>query len=57
MRRTEFDVLSRVVSNVPIRRVRAPAESSAIINLREAIAADAKHVMASVPVKATSLDG
>jgi len=57
MRRTEFDVLSRVVSNVPICRVHAPAESSSIFNLSEAIAVDAKRLMAAVPANATSVRG
>lgn len=41
MRRTEFDVLGRLVSSIPVRRVRPPAEPSALFNLCEAIAADA----------------
>jgi hypothetical protein len=57
MRRTEFDVLSRVVSEIPIRRVRPPAEPSAIFNLCEAIAADAKYVLARVPANAPSILG
>ena len=57
MRRTEFDVLSRVVSEIPIRRVRPPAEPSAVFDLCEAIASDAKQVMASVPSNATSVRG
>ena len=56
MRRTEFDVLGRVVSETPIRRVRPPAEPSAIFDLCEAIAADAKRVMA-VPANATLVHG
>lgn len=46
MRRTEFDVLSRVVSGIPVRRVRAPEEPSAVFGLCETIAADAKRVTA-----------
>lgn len=49
MRRREFDVLSRVVSEIPVRRVRPPAESSAIFSLCETIAADAKRVMTRAP--------
>ncbi len=56
MRRTEFDVLSRVVSETPMRRVRPPAEPSAIFDLCQAIAADAKRVMA-VPANATLVHG
>jgi hypothetical protein len=57
MRRTEFDVLSRMVSEIPIRRVRAPEEPSAIFNLCEAIAADAKLVMSHVPANAIPTPG
>jgi hypothetical protein len=52
MRRTEFDVLSRMVSEIPVRRVRAPAGPSAIFDLCEAIAADARLVMSRVPANA-----
>ena len=57
MRRTEFDVLSRIVSEIPVRRVRAPEEPSAIFGLCEAIADDARRVMAAVPANATSALG
>ena len=57
MRRTEFDVLSRVVSGIPVRRVRAPEEPSAIFKLCEAIADDARHVMGAAPENATSVLG
>jgi len=57
MRRTEFDVLGRVVSEIPIRRVHPPAESSAIFNLCEAIAADAKRVMTRAPATAAAVLG
>lgn len=57
MRGIEFDVLSRVVSEIPIRRVRPSAEPSAIFDLCEAIAADAKRVIAPVPANATSVHG
>jgi hypothetical protein len=53
MRRIEFDVLGRVVSNIPIRRVRPPAEPMPIFNLCEAIAADATRVLTN----ATSVIG
>jgi hypothetical protein len=55
MRRTEFEVLSRVVSEIPIRRVRPPAEPSAIFRLCEAIAADAKRTPAHVQASTTSV--
>ena len=54
MRRTEFDVLGRVVSKIPIRRVRPPAEPSTIFKLCEAVAADAKRVLGRVQESATS---
>ena len=57
MRRREFDVLGRLVSEIPIRRVRPPAESSAIFSLCEAIAADAKRVMTHAPATAAAAPG
>ena len=57
MRRTEFDVLSRIVSGIPVRRVRAPEEPSAIFGLCEAIANDATRVMAAVAASAASVLG
>jgi len=57
MRRTEFDVLSRFISGIPVRRVRPPDEPSAILELCGAIAHDARRVMAAVPANATSVLG
>ena len=57
MRRTEFEVLSRVVSKVPVRRVRPPAEPSAVFDLCKAIAADARRAMAPLPAIAASQHG
>ena len=57
MRRTEFDVLGRLVSSIPVRRARPPAEPSAIFNLCEAIAADAKRVMTRAPATAAAVRG
>lgn len=57
MRRIEFDVLGRVVSEVPIRRVRSPEDPSAIFGLCEAIAGDARSLMASAPEDATPVAG
>ena len=57
MRRTEFDVLSRVVSGIPVRRVRPPAGPSAILDLCGAIADDARRVMAAVPANAKTVLG
>lgn len=57
MRRTEFDVLSRIVSEIPIHRVRIPGEPSAIFNLCDAIASNARQVMARVQANAISVPG
>jgi len=57
MRRTEFDVLGRVVAEIPIRRVRSPDEPSAIFGLCEAIAADARRGMATAPENPTPVAG
>lgn len=57
MRRTEFDVLSRIVSEIPVRRVRPPDEPSAVFALCEAITDDARRVMRAVPGNAASVLG
>ena len=57
MRRTEFDVLSRIVSQIPVQRVRPQDEPSAIFELCEAIAADAKRVMISTAANANAARG
>jgi hypothetical protein len=57
MRRTEFDVLSCVVSGIPVRRVRLPDDPSAIFNLCEVIADDARRVVAAIPANATLVHG
>lgn len=57
MRRAEFDVLSRVVSEIPVRRVQMPDEPSAVFGSCEAIADDARRVMADVPANATTVLG
>ena len=57
MRRREFDVLGRLVSEIPVRRVRPSAESSGVFNLCEAIAADAKRVMTRAPATAAAVRG
>lgn len=57
MRRTEFDVLSSIVSEVPVRRVHPPDEPSAIFGLCEAIADDARRVMGAVPANAAPVLG
>lgn len=50
MRQREFDVLSRLVKRVPIRRVRPAADSSRLFHLCEGIAADVKTLAASALV-------
>jgi len=57
MRCTEFNVLGRMVSEIPVRRVRPPAEASAIFDLCKAITGDAKRAMACVPTDLTSVHG
>jgi hypothetical protein len=54
MRSREFDVLSRVVAGIPIRRVRPTPDPSAVFDLAKAIAADAKRAMAPSPRIAAS---
>jgi hypothetical protein len=56
MRSREFDVLTRLVVRMPIRRVRAPADYSAVLGLSGAIANDARRVLARNPADATSVD-
>jgi hypothetical protein len=46
MRGQEFDVLSRLVARVPIRRVRPPADPSALPKTCRTIAADAERLFA-----------
>jgi hypothetical protein len=54
MRSAEFDVLSRIVARIPIRRVRPTADPAAVFDLCEVIASDAKRVMVPNPPSATS---
>jgi hypothetical protein len=56
MRSREFDVLTRLVVRIPIRRVRPPAAYSGVFGLSEAITNDARRVMARNPADATSGD-
>jgi hypothetical protein len=56
MRSREFDVLSRLVTEVPIRRVRTPADPSAIFDLCRAIGADARQLTIVSPASATLRD-
>src|SRR5207245_11788622 len=57
MRRMEFDLLNIVVSEIPMRRVRPLAETSAVFKLCEAIAGDARRVIAHIPANTTSVHG
>lgn len=57
MRRAEFDVLTRIVSEIPIRKVRSIAEPSAIFHLCERIGADAAKVMVRAPANISSVQG
>src|SRR2546429_9954876 len=57
MRRTEFDVLGRVVAEIPIRRVRSPDEPSAIFGLCEATAADVRREITTAPGNPTPVAG
>jgi hypothetical protein len=53
MRSREFDMLSRVVTGIPIRRVRIRADPSAVFDLCRAIAADARQLTVPSPASAT----
>jgi hypothetical protein len=53
MRSREFDVLSRVVTEIPIRRVRTPDDPSAVFDLCRAITADARQLTVPTPASAT----
>ena len=44
MREREFDLLSRIVANVPVRRVRIPDNPSDVFSLCEAIAGDVERL-------------
>jgi hypothetical protein len=44
MRAHEFEVIGRVVTTVPLRRVRASTNLSKISELCETIASDARHI-------------
>jgi hypothetical protein len=57
MRSNEFEVLSRVVSQIPLRRVHFSVEPSAVFELCEAVAADAQRVKAPIRANATSAHG
>ena len=50
MRSREFDMLSRLVTGIPIRRVRPPCDPVAVFDLCKTIVADAQQVM--IPIRA-----
>jgi hypothetical protein len=54
MRHREFDLLSRLVARVPVRRIRPPADPSAVLAMCEAIAGDAREVMDVSPATVAS---
>jgi hypothetical protein len=47
MRRNEFEVIGRVLAEVPVRRVRTASDSSMLFDLCKTIAADAGALLAS----------
>jgi hypothetical protein len=53
MRSREFDVLSRLVTEVPIRPVRTPADPSAVFDLCRAIAVDSRQLTVASPASTT----
>lgn len=57
MRAHEFGVLSRVLAQVPVRRVRIPADPSKVFAFCGAIAADAKQVMPPLASRAAHRTG
>jgi hypothetical protein len=54
MRAREFDVLTRLVVRIPVRRLRPPVDYAAVLDFSKAIANDARRVMAHNPADATS---
>ena len=54
MRHREFDLLSRLVAGVPVRRLRPSADPSGVLALCDAIAGDARRVMNSSPAAVAS---
>jgi hypothetical protein len=52
MRAREFEVLSRVLANVPVRRVQIPGDPSKVFALCESIAADAGLLIPSLAARA-----
>lgn len=46
MRRQEFDVLSRLVAQIPVRSVRSPSDTSALAKICQTVAADAERLFA-----------
>ena len=54
MRHREFDLLSRLVAGVPVRRLRPSADPSGVLAMCDAIARDARRVMNSSPAGVAS---
>jgi hypothetical protein len=54
MRHREFDLLSRLVARVPVRRLRPSANPSRLLAMCDAIAGDARRVMNSSPAGVAS---
>ena len=54
MRHREFDLLSRLVAGVPVRRLRPLDDSSGVLAMCDAIAGDARRVMNPCPAGAAS---
>jgi hypothetical protein len=49
MRHREFDLLSRLVSTIPVRRVRPRTDPAGVLGMCDAIAEDARRVMQQLP--------
>lgn len=54
MRHREFDLLSRLVAGIPIRRIRPSADPSGVLAMCDAIANDARRVMNPSPAGVAS---
>jgi hypothetical protein len=54
MRHREFDLLSRLVAGVPVRRLRPLDDASGVLAMCDAIAADARRLMHSSPAGVAS---
>lgn len=54
MRHREFDLLSRLVAGVPVRRVRPPDDPAGVLQMCDAIAQDARRLMHPSPAGVAS---